>query len=487
MSDQTDIGIHAWAGYLPRWRMARSTIAAQVAWMDRTLRGAARGQRTVANWDEDALTMAVAAGRRALARFDGACGTLVFASTTAPFADRSNSGLIAEALSLSPAGRCQDVSGSQRAATSALYAALENRAAQPTLLVAADRRNARPGSAVEMRYGDAAAALVVAPGAGVARYVGGRALNQDLVHQYRSAERDVDYVLEDRWVRDVGILEVLPQTIAALLADCGVTAAQIDHLVLPVPARHARKVCDASGIDGDALCDDLAASVGDSGVGHALLQLGHVLDTAQPGQLICVAGFGQGCDVLLLRATAALANARSAVALAAQLDRGELLDDYLKLPVFGRQLALDRGIRAEADKRTSQAAYFRRRRDINAMRGSVCDACGTPHFPRARVCVACQAIDAMSDYGFADREARLKTFTEDWLAATPSPPLCYGNVEFDGGGNAFLELTDVTPGTLRIGARVAMQFRIKDFDELRGFRRYFWKPAPLPDEGGGDG
>jgi hypothetical protein len=28
-----------------------------------------------------------------------------------------------------------------------------------------------------------------------------------------------------------------------------------------------------------------------------------------------------------------------------------------------------------------------------------------------------------------------------------------------------------------------MVFRIKDFDERRGFRRYFWKAAPVPANG----
>ena len=47
-----------------------------------------------------------------------------------------------------------------------------------------------------------------------------------------------------------------------------------------------------------------------------------------------------------------------------------------------------------------------------------------------------------------------------------------------------MEFTDVEPGQLDVGMPVELRFRIKDFDERRGFRRYFWKPTPA---GGSDG
>ena len=38
---------------------------------------------------------------------------------------------------------------------------------------------------------------------------------------------------------------------------------------------------------------------------------------------------------------------------------------------------------------------------------------------------------------------------------------------------------DVESGAVAVCQRLAMQFRIKDFDNVRGFRRYFWKAAPI--------
>lgn len=58
-------------------------------------------------------------------------------------------------------------------------------------------------------------------------------------------------------------------------------------------------------------------------------------------------------------------------------------------------------------------------------------------------------------------------------------------VEFSGedgggikGGRFMADFTDVDPALVDVGAPVTMVFRIKQFDERRGFRRYFWKAVP---------
>ena len=79
----------------------------------------------------------------------------------------------------------------------------------------------------------------------------------------------------------------------------------------------------------------------------------------------------------------------------------------------------------------------------------------------------------------ADVVGRVKSFTEDWLAYTPSPPLPYGNVDIGEGGNIFMEFTDIEPGELAVGLPVRMVFRIKDVDRVRHFHRYFWKATPV--------
>jgi uncharacterized OB-fold protein len=94
---------------------------------------------------------------------------------------------------------------------------------------------------------------------------------------------------------------------------------------------------------------------------------------------------------------------------------------------------------------------------------------------------ACRAFDTQAEHRLAELPGRVKTFTEDWLAYTPSPPHVYGNVELEGGGNVFMEFTDVAAGELAVGAALRFVFRVKDVDRVRGFRRYFWKATLVRD------
>ena len=116
-----DVGIRSFGAHIPRLRLQRQAIAAANLWFNPGLRGMARGERSMANWDEDTVTMAVEAARDCLAGFDAAAvASLSLASTTHPFGDRQNTSIVAGALNLRPGVRSLDVAGSLRAGTSAL-------------------------------------------------------------------------------------------------------------------------------------------------------------------------------------------------------------------------------------------------------------------------------------------------------------------------------------------------------------------------------
>ncbi len=64
-----------------------------------------RGQVAVATWDQDAITLAAHAALDVLDRNPGASpASIYFASTTAPYAEGTNVGLIAEVLGLADQG-----------------------------------------------------------------------------------------------------------------------------------------------------------------------------------------------------------------------------------------------------------------------------------------------------------------------------------------------------------------------------------------------
>ena len=93
----------------------RSEIYASVGWAVPSLKGLATGERAIANWDEDAITMGFEAARSCLSAVQKPPSRVTFASTTFPFADRSNSGIICSALDMPSNVRNEDVFGSRRA------------------------------------------------------------------------------------------------------------------------------------------------------------------------------------------------------------------------------------------------------------------------------------------------------------------------------------------------------------------------------------
>ena len=77
----------------------------------------------------------------------------------------------------------------------------------------------------------------------------------------------------------------------------------------------------------------------------------------------------------------------------------------------------------------------------------------------------------------ADAVGTVATFTVDRLVYSPSPPVVFAVVDFDGGGRMPVELTDVDPSEVEIGTRVEMTFR--RLFTADGLHNYFWKGRPL--------
>ena len=77
----------------------------------------------------------------------------------------------------------------------------------------------------------------------------------------------------------------------------------------------------------------------------------------------------------------------------------------------------------------------------------------------------------------ADVAGTIVTFTIDKLAYSPSPPIVFAVVDFDGGGRFPVEMTDVDAADVRIGDRVEMTFR--RLFTADGIHDYFWKARPV--------
>ena len=478
-------GITGYGSYIPRLRLSRQAVAQANAWYAPQFAGR-KGTRSMANWDEDSLTMAVAAARDCLGAGDerGHIDSLQLVSSTLPFAERLNAGVVCEALTLEEGVEALDMGGSPSAALSAVLGALDrvNARGGNALVIATDHRKTRAASSQELDYGDGAAALTLGRENVIAEVLGSATLTVDFVDHFRRAGEDIDYHWEERWVRDEGISKLGPRAIASALQKAGVEASAVDHFIFPTTfAKMDAQLAKACGIRAEAVADSLAATVGETGTPHALLMLAAVLERAQPGQHILLAQFGGGAQAVVLRVTPAIAAFRPARGVSGWLARGVEEKNYTKFLSFREQLRLERGMRGEQDRKTALSTAYRHRAAILGLVAGRCEVTGSVHFPPSRISYdqGKPLQDTQKPHKLAERRGQVLSWSAESLSFHRAPPHQYGQVDFEGGGRILMEFTDVAKGDVASGTEVEMSFRIKDIDELRGFTRYFWKATPV--------
>ncbi|HEY5338604.1 MAG TPA: 3-oxoacyl-[acyl-carrier-protein] synthase III C-terminal domain-containing protein, partial [Rhizomicrobium sp.] len=336
-------------------------------------------------------------------------------------------------------------------------------------------------SSQEMAIGDAGAAFTIGNDKVIAKFIACHSATLDFVDHFRGADADYDYGWEERWIRDEGYSKIVPAAIKALLEKSGVKAADIAHVILPCPfAKLDQTLAKMAGIDPARVRDNLAATVGDTGSTHALLMLAHVLESAKPGEKILIAQFGQGCDTLLFEVTPMISDfKRNGVS--QSLARRKEETNYNKFLGFNGLIDLEKGMRAEVDKKTALTTLYRKSDMITGLVGGKCRVCGTAQFPRSRICVNpnCKAVDSQDPHSFADQAGTILSWSADFLTYSMSPPSHYGMITFADGGRFMADITDVEQGQIDSGTKVRMVFRLKDRDEKRGFIRYFWKAVPV--------
>ncbi len=477
-------GILRYGAYVPVSRLQRSAIHAANAWFAPGLRGLAKGERAMAGWDEDAITMGVEAARDALGDADrSGISSVVLASNTLPFAERQNAGIAKEALNLSDDVATLDVGGSLRAGVTALSSALKSESDGETVLMMADLRHAKPGSEAEMRQGDASAAFVLGDASQAAAVlVGSVSQSLDFVDHFRANGEDTDYTWESRWIRDEGFRPIMQDALSKAIKKLGIDSASIDRFLVPSTIPGApQHLAKRAGIAAEAVADNLTEQVGDAGVAHPGLMLAAALDEAGPDETIVLAAFGSGCEILVLKTTDKIKERRPQTGVKGWLSRRVAEENYMKFLCFRGHLEMDKGIRAEYQERQPLSALWRRRKTVLGLVGGRCTETGTVQFPKSEISVNPNnhAIGTQEDYPLADVPARIMTYTADSLTVSENPPQYYGNIEFEGGGRMMAEIADTDGWELDVGQKVRMVFRVKGTDESRHFTRYFWKAVPV--------
>jgi len=472
------VGITSYGAYIPLHRLSKATISR--AWGDSPV----PGEKAVANWDEDSITMAVAAGMDCLNGVDPqTLDGLYLASTTFPYLEKQSAALVATALDLRRNVFTTDFSNSLRCGTSAMKAAMDaiNANSVGSIMVcAADTRLGMPHGAREMDFGDGAAAIILGSTGVIATIEGVYSVMDEIIDVWRPDDDIFVHSWEERFIREKGYARVVPEAVSAALEKYKLAPNDFAKAVfyahnpglLTAVARQLG--FDTKTQVQDILCD----TVGNTGAALSLMLLVAALEEAKAGDRILLVGYSDGCDVLILRVTEEIEKVGDRRGMKGHLASKLELDNYQKYLEWRALIPTQTTLRPGPDQ-PSAVALLRDRKYGLALYGVKCKVCGTPHFPPEHVCVNCGTRDQFEDYRFANRKGVLTTFSQDssWAGVSLDVPVTVTAVDIDGGGRIICDMTDRDPEQVKVGMPVEMTFR--KLRRVGGINNYWWKCQPV--------
>ncbi|MBQ11247.1 MAG: 3-hydroxy-3-methylglutaryl CoA synthase [Planctomyces sp.] len=464
------VGIAAYGAYVPRHRLGVGTSG----WNSGT-------ERSAANFDEDSVTMAVAAGLDCLRGRDRqAVGGLIFATTTPPYAEKQCAAIIAEALDLRREIFSADVTDVLRAGTTGLKAALDSVAAgsaKQVLVIASDSRQGAPKGDTERNSGDGAAAFLISQDDVIASLEGFYSITDNMLDNWRSAQDQFVRSWEDRFTTEEGLERILGEAVSGYFQQQGSAAGDVAKIALYAPdGRRHTQLARGLGFSAEQVQDSLFGRLGNTGAAFPLMLLVTALEHAEPDQLLLTVSYGDGSDVVGLRTTPAISQATEAMGVTGYLDSKLMLDDYETYAGWRNVWLTDSSARRPTPASPSATALWREGDRNVRLYGATCDKCGYVQYPPQRVCVECQARDESTPVRLSDKPGTVFTYSMDYIAGAVDTPLVIAAVDFEGGGRMLCMMTDRALDEVAIDMPVEMSFR--KLRVVNGIHNYYWKAIP---------
>ena len=464
------VGIAAYGAYVPRHRLGAGTFG----WNAGT-------ERSAANFDEDSVTMAVAAGLDCLRGRDRqTVDGLIFATTTPPYAEKQCAAIIAEALDLRREIFSADVTDDLRAGTTGLKAALDSVAAgsaKQVLVIASDSRQGAPKGDIERNSGDGAAAFLVSQEDVIASLDGFYSITDNMLDNWRSAQDQFVRSWEDRFITEEGLERILGEALSGYFQQQGTGAGDVAKIALYAPdGRRHTQLARGLGFSDEQVQDSLFGRLGNTGAAFPLMLLAAALEQAESGQLLLTVSYGDGSDVVGLRTTPAISEAKVAMGVTGYLDSKLMLDDYETYAGWRNVWITDSSARRPTPASPSATALWREGDRNVRLYGATCDKCGYVQYPPQRVCVECQTKDESTPVRLSDKPGTVFTYSMDYIAGAVDTPLVIAAVDFEGGGRMLCMMTDRALEEVAIDMPVEMSFR--KLRVVNGIHNYYWKAIP---------
>lgn len=313
-------GIVGYGAFIPRLRIKSEEIARQWNKDPETIkRGLMLEEKSVPGFDEDTITISVAAGRAALDRagIDPArVGALYIGSESHPYAVKPSGTVVIEALGIGPEVHVADFEFACKAGTEAMFVALglvESQRVDYAMAIGADTSQGAPNDALEY-----------SASAGGAAYLFGRTnLLADVLATYSFTSDTPDFWRREgafyprhggRFTGEPAYFKHVLSAARGLMERSGLAPKDFRYAVFHMPnGKFPLEAAKTLGFTREQVNTGwIVPQMGNTYSGSSPTGLAAVLDVAEPGDRILITSFGSGAgsDAFALKAMPRLVEAR---------------------------------------------------------------------------------------------------------------------------------------------------------------------------------
>ena len=296
-----DFGITGYGCYVPSLRISVEEIS-KVWGHDAAEFKAGLGvtEKSVPHYDEDTITIAVEAGKNAMARAGvnpKDIGALYIGSESHPYAVKPSGTVVAEALGLGPELMVADYEFACKAGTAAIqncYGLVKAGEIKCGMAIGADTAQGRPGDALEVTAAAGGAAFIIGKDP-VAKLEGMYSYTTDTPDFWR--REGEDYPRHGaRFTGKPAYFKHVTAATKGLMEKLSLKVSDFDLIVFHMPnGKFPVSVCQMLGFPLEKMEPSLVVRrMGNCYAGSSPVGLCALLDIAKPGQRILMTSYGSG-------------------------------------------------------------------------------------------------------------------------------------------------------------------------------------------------
>lgn len=307
------IGIVSYGTYIPKFRIKPSQIA--TAWgrdVSEIEKSMGILEKAVASYDEDAITLAIEAGSRALTagRIDPkSIGGVTIGSESHPYAVKPSSTTVAEILGMGTNYLAVDLEFACKAGTAGvqlLSSFSESKHAKYCLAISSDVAQSKPSDVLEYTASSAACALILGKDNVIANILDFTSFSSDTPDFWRKdTEKFPSHA--GRFTGEPSYFAHILGASQRLLKRTKMKPTDFDHVVFHMPnAKFPREAAKKLGFSPKQLqAGFVVEHIGNPYSASSMIGLSAILDIAKPGEKIfmCSYGSGAGADSFVFEIT----------------------------------------------------------------------------------------------------------------------------------------------------------------------------------------